>query len=133
MVLHFPTILLHVRHMLHVDVSAIDIGSPDTLGSLLCAQAHQEFLYAIFRFQPSESPTVKRAFARALRAIAVATAELVGPSQWGLRDGSSSVREEAKLALEYFFQVKLIFSSSHERLTRVCTARSSQRIHLTSR
>jgi armadillo repeat-containing protein 8 len=75
------------------------------LGSLLCARAHEELLYAIFRFQPSEPAAVKHAFARALRALAVATAELVGPSQWGLRDDSSSVREEAKVALEYFFQV----------------------------
>jgi len=80
-------------------------GSPEALRSLLHANAHQAFLYAISRLDPSESTAVKAAFARALRAMAVACAELVGPSQWGLRDDSSPVREDAKLALEYFFQV----------------------------
>ena len=56
------------------------------------------------RFGPSEPTATKAAFARALRAIAAACAELVGPSQWGLKDDSSSVREDVKLALEYFFR-----------------------------
>ena len=81
------------------------LGSPQALRSLLVANAHQAFLYAISSFDPSESIATKAAFARALRAIAAACAELVGPSQWGLRDDSSPVREEAKLALDYFFQV----------------------------
>ena len=69
------------------------------------ADAHRAFLYSISRFGPAESPTTKAAFARALRAIAAASAELVGPSQWGLRNDLSPVREDAKHALEYFFQV----------------------------
>lgn len=81
------------------------LGSPEALRSLLHANAHQAFLYAISRFDSSEPAATKAAFARALRAIAVACAELVGPSQWGLRDDSSPVREDAKLALDYFFQV----------------------------
>ena len=81
------------------------LGSPQALRSLLHANAHQAFLYAISRFDPSEPTATKAAFARALRAIAAACAELVGPSQWGLRDDSSPVREEAKLVLDYFFQV----------------------------
>ena len=80
-------------------------GSPEALRSLFLSNAHQAFLYAISRFSSSESPATKAAFSRALRAIAVACAELVGPSQWGLRDDSSPVREDAKIALEYFFQV----------------------------
>jgi armadillo repeat-containing protein 8 len=80
-------------------------GSPEALRSLLLSNAHQAFLYAISRFSPSEPPATKAAFSRALRALAVACAELVGPSQWGLRDDSSPVRDDAKLALEYFFQV----------------------------
>jgi armadillo repeat-containing protein 8 len=80
-------------------------GSPEALRSLLLSNAHQAFLYAISRFSPSEPPATKAAFSRALRALAVACAELVGPSQWGLRDDSSLVRDDAKLALEYFFQV----------------------------
>jgi armadillo repeat-containing protein 8 len=91
-------------------------GSPEALRSLLLSNAHQAFLYAISRFSPSEPPATKAAFSRALRALAVACAELVGPSQWGLRDDSSPVRDDAKLALEYFFQV--MRCAHHLRPTR---------------
>jgi hypothetical protein len=104
------------------------LGSPQALRSLLHANAHQAFLYAISRFDASESTATKAAFARALRAIAAACAELVGPSQWGLRDDSSPVREEAKLVLDYFFQVITLrhpaFRSS--RVTNNSVARSSR-------
>ena len=93
-------------HLLHLPIPLLPLlGSPQALRSLLHANAHQAFLYAISRFDPSEPTATKAAFARALRAIATACAELVGPSQWGIRDDSSPVREEAKLALDYFFQV----------------------------
>jgi hypothetical protein len=104
------------------------LGSPQALRSLLHANAHQAFLYAISRFDPSEPTATKAAFARALRAIAAACAELVGPSQWGLRDDSSPVREEAKLALDYFFQVIALRNpaSRSSRLTNNSVARSSR-------
>ena len=93
-------------HLLHLPIPLLPLlGSPQALRSLLHANAHQAFLYAISRFDPSEPTATKAAFARALRAIATACAELVGPSQWGIKDDSSPVREEAKLALDYFFQV----------------------------
>jgi hypothetical protein len=71
---------------------------------LLQANAYYAFLYAISWFDPSEPTVTKAPFARALRAIAAACTELVGPPQWGLREDSSPVHE-AKLALDYFFQV----------------------------
>jgi hypothetical protein len=83
-------------------------GSPEALRSILHANAHRAYLYAISRFGPAESPTTKAAFAQALRPIAAACAELVGPSQWGLRDDLSPVREDAKHALEHFFQVSIL-------------------------
>ncbi|KAI0284920.1 ARM repeat-containing protein [Russula brevipes] len=89
-------------------ITSLSYGSPEALRSLLHANAHQAFLFAISRFEPSESVATKAAFARALRAIAVACAELVGPSQWGLRDDSSSVREDAKITLDYFFQLEVL-------------------------
>ncbi|KAH9032520.1 ARM repeat-containing protein [Lactarius hengduanensis] len=88
-------------------ITSLSYGSPDALRGLLHANAHQAFLYAISRFGPSEPVPIKAAFARALRAIAAACAELVGPSQWGLGNDSSPVRDDAKLALEYFFQVRI--------------------------
>ena len=104
------------------------LGSPQALRSLLHANAHQAFLYAISRFDPSEPTATKAAFTRALRAIAAACAELVGPSQWGLRDDSSPVREEAKLALDYFFQVITLHhpASRSSRVTNNSVARSSR-------
>jgi hypothetical protein len=54
---------------------------------------------------PPLPTSTKAAFSRALRAIAAACAELVGPSQWGVKDDSSPVREDANLPLDYFFQV----------------------------
>ena len=75
--------------------------------SLLRYNAHQAFPYAISFFQPTESPRLKAAFARALRAFVVAVADVVGPSQCGLRnDAPSDVRNEAKMALDYLFQVR---------------------------
>jgi hypothetical protein len=102
------------------------LGSPEALRSLLHANAHQAFLYAISRFGPSEPTATKAAFARALRAIAVACAELVGPSQWGLRDDSSPVREDAKLALDYFFQVIMLRHSAPQGANSFFAARSSR-------
>ncbi|KAI0045366.1 ARM repeat-containing protein [Auriscalpium vulgare] len=89
-------------------ISSLSYGSPEALRSLLHANAHQALLYAISRFEPTEPPQVKAAFARALRALAAAAAELVGPTQWGLRDDSSPVRDDAKLALDYFFQLEVL-------------------------
>jgi len=79
--------------------------------------ALEAFLYAISKFQPSDSVALKSAFARALRALSVAIAETVGPSQWGLHIDASDVRNDAKEALEYLFQVSLLL---------LCTPNESQ-------
>jgi hypothetical protein len=42
---------------------------------------------------------------RGLRALAVALADVVGPSHWGLRDEADDFMDEAKKALDYIFQV----------------------------
>lgn len=78
------------------------------LGSLLRANAHQAFLYALSNFAPGESIAFKAAFTRGLRVLAVAFAECVGPSQWGLKPESSQVRHEAKFALETLFKVTFV-------------------------
>ncbi|TFY79493.1 hypothetical protein EWM64_g4521 [Hericium alpestre] len=77
-------------------ISSLSYGSPEALQSLLRADAHQAFLYAISRFEPNEPIAVKFAFARALRAVAVATAELVGPSQWGSKTTSPPCAKKPK-------------------------------------
>jgi hypothetical protein len=82
------------------------IGSQEALQSLLRTDALQALLYAISNFQPTDSTTLKAAFARALRALTVAISETVGPSQWGLRPDTSDVQYEAKAAQSYLFQVR---------------------------
>lgn len=91
-------------------IAWIDIGSSDALRSLLSANAHQAFIYAISVFQPTDSSALRSAFTRALRAIVVAIADAVGPEQWGVRTRPSDIRDECSLALDYLFEV--IFVSS---------------------
>lgn len=90
------------------------------LASLLRANAHQAFLYALSNFTPSESVAFKAAFARGLRVLAVAFAECVGPSQWGLKLESSQVRHEAKFALETLFKVSPVLALSIMPRVLIC-------------
>ena len=79
-------------------------GSPEALRSLLQYTPTQiKSPSSISRFDPFE-PITTEICDRALRTISVARAELVGPSQWSLRDDSPPVREDATLALNHFFR-----------------------------
>ncbi|KAF9651456.1 ARM repeat-containing protein [Thelephora ganbajun] len=90
-------------------ISSLAYGEPNGgLGSLLRANAHQAFLYALSNFTPEESTIFKAAFTRGLRVLAVAFAECVGPSQWGLKPESSQLRHEAKFALETLFKTEVL-------------------------
>ncbi|KAF8881879.1 hypothetical protein BD779DRAFT_1675220 [Infundibulicybe gibba] len=86
-------------------ISSLSYGSEDALASLLRSDAPRAFLYAILNFKPTDSATLRSAFARALRALAVSIADVVGPSQWGLRPDRSLIRSEANAALEYLFEI----------------------------
>jgi hypothetical protein len=101
--------LAHCAHLLAFFIPIRVEGTPTSvhegLASLLRTNAHQAFLFALSNFTPEESITFKAAFARGLRVLAVAFAECVGPSQWGLKPESSKVRHEAKFALETLFKV----------------------------
>lgn len=88
--------------------SSVDRGHPgssDALRTLLRLNASQALLYAVSRFQPADGTPLRAAITRALRALAAAIAEVVGPSQWGISSTVSDLRPEAKVALEYLFQV----------------------------
>ena len=99
-------------------------GTPSSvhegLGSLLRANAHQAFLYALSNFTPEESIAFKAAFTRGLRVLAVAFAECVGPSQWGLKPESSQVRHESKFALETLFKVTFAVPSQSVTYVLIC-------------
>jgi hypothetical protein len=64
------------------------------------------------KFQPSDSIALRSAFARALRALTVAIADTVGPSQWSLHVDTCDIRNEVKAALDYLFQVSQFFLAS---------------------
>ncbi|KAM5532328.1 hypothetical protein V8D89_014007 [Ganoderma adspersum] len=85
-------------------IASLSYGSPDALQTLLRLNTPQALLYAISTFPTSESAALKAALARALRAVAAAIADVVGPSQWGLATSVSDLRAEAKAALDYLFQ-----------------------------
>lgn len=87
-------------------ISSISYGNEDALASLLRADALRAFLYALANLSPSESTALKAAYVRALRTLASAIAEVVGPSHWGLRPDTSAIRNEAKAALDFLFLVK---------------------------
>ncbi|KAF8065401.1 armadillo-type protein [Lyophyllum atratum] len=86
-------------------IASLSYGSDEALLSLLRANAPRAFLYAIAHFTPDDPPALRSAFARALRALTVSIADVVGPSQWGLGPGSSIAKDDAKDALEFLFQL----------------------------
>ncbi|TEB27615.1 hypothetical protein FA13DRAFT_1776418 [Coprinellus micaceus] len=57
---------------------------------------------------PGSAPiTLKSAYARALRSLVSSVADVVGPSEWGLRpEPGSEVREAARVGLEYVFSLE---------------------------
>ncbi|KAH9484613.1 Armadillo repeat-containing protein 8 [Psilocybe cubensis] len=89
-------------------IASLSYGSEEALGTLLRANAHHAFVYAISYFTPSEPLSVRAAFSRALRTLAASIADVVGPSMWGLRPDRSMIRNEARHALEYLFQTETL-------------------------
>ncbi|TBU35602.1 ARM repeat-containing protein [Dichomitus squalens] len=89
-------------------IASLSYGSPDALRTLLRLNAPRALLYAISTLQPKDSVALKAALARALRALAIAVADAVGPSQWGLASSVSDLRVEAKVALDYLFQPEVL-------------------------
>ncbi|KAJ7164100.1 ARM repeat-containing protein [Mycena filopes] len=85
-------------------VASISYGSEAVLGTLLRCDAPRAFLYAVSKFGEDDTAALRSAFARGLRALAVAVADTVGPSQWGLREERTSIKNEAEAALDFFFQ-----------------------------
>lgn len=93
------------------------LGSEAVLGTLLRCDAPRAFLYAISKFGPDDKASLRPAFARGLRALAIAIADTVGPSQWGLRDERSTIKNDAEAALDYLFQVTKLLAGSVWQLT----------------
>ncbi|KAH9852704.1 ARM repeat-containing protein [Lenzites betulinus] len=89
-------------------IASLSYGSREALGMLLQLSALQTLVYAISTFQPSDPPVLRSALTRAVRALAAAIADAVGPPQWGLAPTVSDVRAEAKIALDFLFQPEVL-------------------------
>ncbi|KAG1756841.1 ARM repeat-containing protein [Suillus paluster] len=85
-------------------IASISYGSEIALVSLLHANALHAFLFALSNLRPDDAVQLKPALARGLRVLSTAIAEVVGPSQLGLRTWSPDLRSEAKAALSYLFE-----------------------------
>ncbi|KAH7923488.1 ARM repeat-containing protein [Leucogyrophana mollusca] len=89
-------------------ISSISYGSEEALASLLRANALQAFLDALSTVKPLDPPAFKPAFARGLRILSCAIADVVGPSQLGLRTWSAQLRAESKAALNYLLEFECL-------------------------
>ncbi|KAG6815975.1 hypothetical protein H0H87_009702 [Tephrocybe sp. NHM501043] len=84
-------------------VASLTYGSDEALLALLRANAPHALLFAIAHFSKDDSPSLRAAFSRALRAITVSAADAIGPSQWGLGPASSIAEHDARDTLEFLF------------------------------
>lgn len=81
-------------------------GSEAALASLLRANALQAIVRALSSPQALVIVSLKSALARALRVLANAIIEVTGPTLGPVRTYSPQFRSEAKLALNYLFEVR---------------------------
>lgn len=81
------------------------LGSEVALVSLIRANVLHAFLLALSNIKPHDPVQLKSALARGLRVLSTAIAEVVGPSQLGLKTWSPDLRSEATVALSYLFEV----------------------------
>lgn len=81
-------------------------GSEAALASLLRANALQAIVYALSSTQALLIISFRSALARALRVLASAIIEVTGPTLAPIRTYSTQFRSEAKIALNYLFEVR---------------------------
>lgn len=100
------SILLLVRSQ--VPVSS---GSQLALSTLLRLNTAEVLVGSIAQFDPASDPlTLKSAYARALRALIASVADVVGPSEYGLRpEYNSELRGRAREVLDLLFSVSYNF------------------------
>ncbi|KAK7472436.1 hypothetical protein VKT23_000551 [Stygiomarasmius scandens] len=92
-----PDLRIDAAHIL----ASISYGDHNTLASLLHADTLRALLFAISDTQ--DAPAL-RAFSRALRSIAQAVADVVGPSRWGLGKELADM-DEARVVLDSLFHI----------------------------
>lgn len=89
-------------------------GSEAALASLLRVNALQAIVRALDTPQALAIVPLKSALARALRVLASAIIEVTGPTLGPIRTYSAQFRSEAKIALNYLFEVRWSLSGAHD-------------------
>ncbi|KAF7308047.1 hypothetical protein MKEN_01167000 [Mycena kentingensis (nom. inval.)] len=117
--LHFVQLLVHCLNdtsdgddlrveAAHV-IASISYGSEVVLTTLLRCDAPRACLYAISKLTADDSPALRGALARGLRALATSLADTIGPAHWGLlEERSPGLRSAAEAALDAFFQTEAL-------------------------
>ncbi|KAJ2913122.1 hypothetical protein MD484_g7287, partial [Candolleomyces efflorescens] len=87
-------------------VASLSYGSEIALSALLKLNTPYVFVFALSKLFPEGSTTLRAAYARALRALVSSIADVVGPSEYGLRpETPPSLRLDAKEALDGMFSL----------------------------
>ncbi|RXW17757.1 hypothetical protein EST38_g8091 [Candolleomyces aberdarensis] len=95
-------------------VASLSYGSELALSTLLKLNTPYVFVFALSKVSADGSAALRAAYARALRALVSSIADVVGPSEYGLRpETPSSLRLETKEALDGMFTVRLPPSGTH--------------------
>ncbi|KAF6760995.1 hypothetical protein DFP72DRAFT_1042425 [Ephemerocybe angulata] len=85
-------------------VASLSYGSESALETLLRLQTPRILIFALSQFTPTDPLPLRSAYARALRAIVASVAEIVGPSEYGLRpETTGPMQIETKEALGLIF------------------------------
>ncbi|KAJ2911960.1 hypothetical protein MD484_g8455, partial [Candolleomyces efflorescens] len=87
-------------------VASLSYGSEIALSALLKLNTAYVFVFALSKLFPEGSTTLRAAYARALRALVSSIADIVGPSEYGLRpETPASLRLDTKEALDGMFSL----------------------------
>ncbi|KAJ2911318.1 hypothetical protein MD484_g9096, partial [Candolleomyces efflorescens] len=91
-------------------VASLSYGSEIALSALFKLNTSYVFVFALSKLFPEGSITLRAAYSRALRALVLCIADVVGPSEYGLRpETPASLRLDTKEALDGMFTVRRIY------------------------
>ncbi|KAF6750708.1 ARM repeat-containing protein [Ephemerocybe angulata] len=90
-------------------VASLSYGSESALETLLRLQTPRILIFALSQFTPTDPLPLRSAYARALRAIVASVAEILGPSEYGLRpETTGPMQIETKEALSLIFAIETL-------------------------
>ncbi|TFL04249.1 armadillo-type protein [Pterulicium gracile] len=86
-------------------IASLAYGSDEALASLVRSNALEGLLYALSRLALVDKAVLEPPFLRALKTLTTALADASGSSQYGLRQHTSAIRQEAEEAVDNLFQL----------------------------